>query len=258
MIGNGDYTSWFEGDRLLFSKDADLILDAFDEACHKAGAEKCDLWAPSPEEVRGRRDNVLESLKKTPVVVPAWADDTGPELPMIVTFSKLKRLTGEIAYAPLTVVEKMASIYAALERGDGLPFYRFRTRITPKDDTMCSIGDTPATMPHETGMEEDAFPAITCADSVPVNMTPEEAEEYAEKLQQVSKYTGSVAIEFHLPCVGRTIRPKWRAHPKSKSGVRVSHRKIHWLTAFLSQRTTEPSWKHRFCLSTISLIMSRH
>ena len=217
--GNVDYTSWFEQDHSRFVKDADAIFDTFDEACSSAGPEKCDLWAPQPDGVRERRDNLLKALKQKPVLIPSWATPTGPELPILVTYGLLQALTRGMLYKPLATAPVMARIYAALERGDGMPFYdtvlaELGNDGDPMSKLLCSITETPATEPKETVHELDAFPAIMCSDGVPVNDTPEELAQYLEKIRGVSKWIGAANMIFRLPCVGRTVRPEWRFVPQ--------------------------------------------
>ena len=217
--GNVDYTGWFEQDHSRFVKDADGIFHAFDEACHFAGPDKCDLWEPQPDGVRQRRDNLLEALKQNPVLIPSWATPTGPELPVLVTYGLLQALTRGFLYKPLATAPLMARIYAALERGDGLPFYEAAiAELEGEGDSisklLCSVADTPATEPKETGFQLDAFSAIMCSDAEPVEDTPQELAQYLEKIRGISKWAGAANIHFRLSCVGRTVRPEWRFVPQ--------------------------------------------
>ncbi|KPM37763.1 hypothetical protein AK830_g8793 [Neonectria ditissima] len=212
--GNCDYHDWFKLDHANFVSNTDLIFDAFDTGCHGAGRDKCALWAATPEAVQRRRSSLLAQLKTSPVLVPARARGSGPELPELpelVTYSKLQRLTQSIVYKPQMHFERMARVYAALERGDGLPFYDMvRERAGGEPGQLCSLGDTPATMPLETGTEDDAFPAIMCSDAEPVIETPEEFEQYARKIEGISRWAGAANLLFRVVCLGKTVRPKWR------------------------------------------------
>ncbi|CAM1505419.1 Fc.00g110560.m01.CDS01 [Cosmosporella sp. VM-42] len=209
--GNCDYHDWFNLDHVNFLSDTDSIFDAFDHFCHKAGPGKCALWASSPKSIQQRRSNLLDSLKKAPVVIPAWSHPTGPELPELVTYSKLQLLTRGVIYKPIAKFPRMAEIYAALEQGDGLPYYDMFTEgdeLASAD--LCALGDTPATMPQETGTEEDAFPAIMCSDVDGIDESAEEFERYAERIQGISRWAGAANVFFRSVCVGRTVKPKWR------------------------------------------------
>ena len=213
--GNVDYNDWYHGDHAKFVKDADEILKIFDEACHKAGSKKCELWASSAEGVQKRRADVLESLKRKPVQVPAGTAWWGPEMPELVTYSSLQRLTRAMLYKPLKYAETMARVYAALERGDGVPFLEAPRPVdggldTPISELLCSAKDIPSSEPQETRMEIDAFPAILCSDMDETDDSPESLADYVDAILGYSKWTGSASLEFRLPCVGRTVKPKWR------------------------------------------------
>ncbi|KAK7428569.1 hypothetical protein QQZ08_005007 [Neonectria magnoliae] len=209
--GNCDYHDWFKLDHANFVSNTDLIFDAFDAGCHKSGPDKCALWADTPAAVQHRRSKLLARLKTSPVLVPAWARASGPELPELITYSRVQRLTQTIIYKPQMHFERMARVYAALERGDGLPFYDMvRERAGDGPGQLCSLGETPATMPQETGTEDDAFPAIMCSDGEPVTETPEEFEQYARKIEGISRWAGAVNLLFRVVCLGKNVRPKWR------------------------------------------------
>lgn len=75
---------------------------------------------------------------------------------------------------------------------------------------MCELGETPATMPLETPMELDAFPAIMCLDSKPVTETPHEIADYFDRITHKSRWAGAVNSNFRVSCVGRKTRPKWK------------------------------------------------
>lgn len=211
IIGNCDYTDWFNLDHANFMSDTDLIFDAFDTYCHKAGPKKCAFWDESAQAIQDRRSALLESLKMKPILIPAWSRPTGPELPVLATYSKVQLLTRTVIYKPIAKFPNLAEVYAALERGDGLPFYDMVTDGgSPDSDTdLCTLGDTPATMPQEKGTEEDAFPAIMCSDNVPLNYTADEFAEFGKRLQGVSRWAGAANLLFRVVCLGKTVRPKW-------------------------------------------------
>lgn len=151
-------------------------------------------------------------------------------MPVLVTYSLVQRLTHALLYKPLANAPLIASVYAALEAGDAVPFYRASLALldggsqgSTKPDLLCPVGATPPTEPLETGMEMDAFPAIMCSDGERVDSTPEEVEEYLNKIVGLSKWTGGANMEFLLPCVGRSARPDWRFVPE---GITASHRAL--------------------------------
>jgi pimeloyl-ACP methyl ester carboxylesterase len=220
--GNVDYTDFFEGDHANFFRDTDSILDAFDDTCHRAGPVKCAFWADNPTAIQERRASLLEKLKDSPVVLPAWAAKTGPEMPLVITYSDVQILLRTMLYKPIKNVERLAQVYAGLERGDGLPYYDATSAYRsgdPMSEQLCAVADVPATEPQETPHEEDAYSAIMCSDGVAVNGTVKDFEEYVEKLKSVSRWAGVASLYFRLPCAGRTVRPKWRVVPQGKCAV---------------------------------------
>jgi len=189
-----------------------MIFDGFDKACHKSGPLKCAFYADSPKAIEERRSNLLAHLKKSPVLVPAWTHDSGPELPLLITYSHLQRLIQTSIYAPLKKFPQLARVFASLEKGDGIPYYEMVMEGKNKslNGDMCELGETPATMPLETPMELDAFPAIMCLDSKPVTETPYEIADYFDRITHKSRWAGAVNSNFRVSCVGRKTRPKWK------------------------------------------------
>lgn len=214
--GNVDYESWFNLNHLNFVSDADAILEAWDTACHAAGTETCALWAPTPAEVGARRGAVLESLKRLPLTIPAWSRESGPEMPLVVTYSTLQSLMLLVAYAPLGKSVVLAQVYAGLEVADPLPLYDMalwllQGRKGGEDGmNMCTLEDMPATAPREIASEPDAFPGIMCSDGLALDDSPAAFAEYIVKLKEVSQWFGVANAFFRSVCIGRTVRPKWR------------------------------------------------
>ncbi|KAF4973244.1 hypothetical protein FSARC_399 [Fusarium sarcochroum] len=210
--GNVDYHDWFNKDHANFVSDTDKIFDAFDETCHKVGPIKCALYADSPKSIEKRRSDLLTHLKTSPVLLPAWAHDSGPNLPLLVTYSQLQRLIKTSIYSPLAQFPQLARVFAALEKGDALPFYEMILQYQNKksDGDMCELQDTPATIPLETPVELDAFPAIMCLDSAAVTDTPQELKAYLDRITGISRWAGAANVMFHAACIGRKLRPKWK------------------------------------------------
>ncbi|KAM0346455.1 hypothetical protein ACHAPU_005520 [Fusarium lateritium] len=210
--GNVDYHDWFNLGHENFVSDTDKIFDAFDTACHKVGPLKCAFHADSPKAIEKRRSDLLAQLKRSPVLLPAWSLDSGPELPFLITYSHLQRLVQSSIYNPIRKFPQLAAVFAALEKGDGEPFLKMVLESPNKalNGNMCELSDTPSTMPLETAMEWDAFSAIMCSDSKTVTDTPEELAEYFDRLTNKSRWAGATNTNFHVSCIGRKTRPKWK------------------------------------------------
>lgn len=191
-----------------FYDDIDLIWDAFDSGCHELGQEGCALWSDSAAAVKKRRLAVLESARKSPVLVPAGATEKGPELPLIVSYSLLKRSSIQSVYSPFGKVRKIAEAYKALESGDGIPFFEFIG--SPGHEELCFLSDTPASLPIETSLEEAQTGAVVNSDNGNSIDTVDGLVEYVDKASKVSEFIGRDAAFLRSLASGRKVQPKWR------------------------------------------------
>jgi hypothetical protein len=218
-----DYHDWYSLEQFNFLEDSDKIMEAFFEFCFKAGPEKCAFYAEgNADAIKARFLDLLGSLRKNPVLVPAYSNGTHPLLPELVTYSKLQLLIRTCIYKPIDKAPALAKVMAALEEKDGLPFYRMSQGDSePPTLDFCSLEDTLPTVPTDSSNGNDAFPAIMCADGEQFSDTPEAFAEYAEALRGVSRYAGTSNAHFKLSCAGRMIRPKWRL-PATEHGGNTS------------------------------------
>ena len=195
-----------------FLQDTDKIFDAFDQACHRVGPVRCALWAETPQAVQARRAGILEDLKKHPILIPAWAYETGPEMPEVITYSKIQILTRTIAYNPQALSEVWANLYASLGQGDGTYYYNFIMAISNgfRLKQLCQISDTSPFQPVQVPVEPDAFPAIMCTDGLLPHHTPESWEVYVHKMMNMSKWAGASYAFTTGSCTGWKTQAKWR------------------------------------------------
>ncbi|OTA99599.1 hypothetical protein M426DRAFT_254180 [Hypoxylon sp. CI-4A] len=205
--GNVDYREWHWHSHINFLRDTDKVMEAFYSFCHKAGPSNCDFYDITPSAIKSRLASLLERIRKYPIIVPAA--ESGPDMPQLITWSHLKRLISAALYRPIFMFRKFATVLRALEEGNGDPFYKF---VKSEDSTppICSIEAIPPNVPRLEEGNADAFPAILCADSPPVDDTVEEFAEFVEELERISSSAGDVNALFRMACIGRTIRPKWR------------------------------------------------
>ncbi|RYP41271.1 hypothetical protein DL767_001125 [Monosporascus sp. MG133] len=206
--GNVDYREWHWDTHINFLRDTDRVMDAFYEYCHLAGPEDCAFYAESPGAIEQRLSSLLEEIRKYPVIVPA--SESGPGMPQLVTWSNVKRLISSALYQPIHMFKRFARVLKALEEGDGVPFYELAgtDQSTPP---ICSIEAVPPNVPKMEPANDDAFPAIMCADRPrALSESVEEFEEFTKRLTEISSAAGDVNALFRLACVGRTVRPKWR------------------------------------------------
>ncbi|KAI2463887.1 alpha/beta-hydrolase [Annulohypoxylon bovei var. microspora] len=204
--GNVDYREWHWHSYINFLRDTDKVMNAFYDFCHKAGPSSCDFYAQTPAAIEQRLASLLVRIREHPIIVPAA--ETGPDMPQLVTWSHLKRLISAALYRPIFMFKSFAKVLKSLEEGDGEPFYQL---VKSEDSTpICSIEAIPPNVPRLEEGNADAFPAILCADSPPVEDTVEEFAEFVEELRDISSAAGDVNALFRMACLGRTARPKWR------------------------------------------------
>ncbi|KAI2615316.1 alpha/beta-hydrolase [Hypoxylon sp. NC1633] len=205
--GNVDYREWHLQSHINFLRDADKVMEAFYYYCHKAGPSSCDFYALTPAAIEERLTSLLKKIREHPVIVQA--SELGPDMPQLITWSHLKRLISASLYQPIHMFKNFARILKALEDGNGEPFYQLvlSEKSTPP---ICSIEAIPPNVPRLEEDNGDAFPAILCADSPPMEDTAEDFVEFVEELEGISSAAGAVNALFRLACVGRTVRPKWR------------------------------------------------
>lgn len=221
--GNVDYHDWYSLEQFSFLEDTDKIMEAFFHFCFKAGSNKCAFYtAKGPDGVKSRFLDLLENLRRSPVVVPAFANGTGPLLPELVTYSQFQLLVRTCLYKPIHKFPALAEVMASLELKDGLPFYNMKNEgDDPAAMDSCALNNTLPTIPTDLSIGNDAFPVIMCSDGEPFMDTPETFAEYAKALQRMSKYAGTSNGHFRLSCAGRKIRPKYR-HPATEKGANTS------------------------------------
>ncbi|KAI1343268.1 hypothetical protein F5Y15DRAFT_369532 [Xylariaceae sp. FL0016] len=208
--GNVDYREWHHQSRINFLRDTDKVMSAFYEYCHKAGPSRCDFFADAPDLIEERFQTLLDTIHEHPVIIPAGTPTTsGPDMPQLVQWSHVKRLTSAALYRPIFMFKKFATVLRGLEEGDGRPFYDLikSEKATPP---ICSIEAIPPNVPRVEEGNSDAFPAIMCADYPPVNDSVADFITFVEQLKGISSAAGDVNALFRLACVGRMIRPKWR------------------------------------------------
>lgn len=205
--GNVDYREWHWHTYVNFLHDTDKVMEAFYEYCHKAGPSSCDFYASTPAAIEERLQSLLARIRKYPIIVSAT--QSGPDMPQLITWSHLKRLISAALYRPVFMFKTLAKVLKALEDGDGVPFYQLM-KSENSTPPICSIEAIPPNVPRLEEGNADAFPAILCADSPPMEDTVEDFAAFVEELMQISSAAGDVNALFRLACVGRKIRPKWR------------------------------------------------
>ncbi|KAB5549537.1 Alpha/Beta hydrolase protein [Coniochaeta sp. 2T2.1] len=223
--GNVDYEEWFDDSRINHLRDTDKVMDAFYTTCHAAGPEKCAFHAATPADIELRLSTLLSNLTVNPVIVPS--SSSGPDLPELITYSKVKRLISTTLYQPVRMFSTFATVLAALEARDGQPFYNLTLSGSPPPSSLCNLDTVPPTVPVSgPGHEDtpDAFPAIYCSDAPPFLSSPTEFARYAARLQDISRAAGAVLSLTRLSCAGRAgVRPGWAIDKPVGAGNGTAH-----------------------------------
>ena len=120
---NVGYLEWFQGKHKNFLNETEIAMDAFYTNCHKVGPDMCAFYEDSPEAIEEKLANLFDSLKKQSIIVNHNKCAGGPSLPYLVTWSKVKTYLRDALYQPYFEWPYFANILAALEKGDGKPFY---------------------------------------------------------------------------------------------------------------------------------------
>ncbi|KAK3989955.1 TAP-like protein-domain-containing protein [Cladorrhinum sp. PSN332] len=212
--GNVDYQEWHTGSYLNFLHDTDKVMSSFYHFCHLAGPLRCAFYSSTPSLIEARLTSLLEAIRIFPIPIPS-STEAGPSIPQLVTYTSLKRMLSTALYQPVLRFPRVAEVLSALEIRNATPYYLYTTSDSSSSPSrkhpLCFAEtvppSTPLSVPHEA--TPDAFPAIMCSDALPNTLSPQEFEEYAQTLQNISGASGSVQVSFRLSCVGRTVRPGW-------------------------------------------------
>lgn len=168
------------------------------------------MYDESPDTIKKRFETLLENIRKSPVIIPVGKDGSGPDMPELVTYSKVKRLLSDALDAPVYTFKSFAQTIRALEKGDGLPYWEYLNPIgnpTP----ACSAETVPTDIPKLSYNTEDLFGTTICQDKRGPNIeTVDEFEEFVDNLIAASWADGDVNAHYRIACIGRTIKPKFR------------------------------------------------
>ena len=174
-------------------------MDAFYRFCHLAGPAKCSFYASSPDNIKLRLNNLLEIIRKHPVIVPA-AKASGRR-PEIVSFSSVRRMIATSLYRPLVMFPPLAEALAELENQNGSRFIELSGQGAG-DPFICESEPGPTPELPEVEGTADATHAISCSDTPLFNRTVDDLEEYVKILVGLSKAAGATMANMGLACVG--------------------------------------------------------
>ncbi|KZF18920.1 alpha/beta-hydrolase [Xylona heveae TC161] len=177
---------------LYYHNDYTANLDQMDEAigkfvslCHSAGPERCSFWGPTPENITGRLDNIIQQFHNRPVPISGAQTQ---QVPTMVTYADLKTLFLNTIYLPIAEFPVMADILHQVEQGN----------VSALAQTFQNAIIT-----------DDANHIIQCADAYRTNSLTsiEDFKDYVEYATHTSKYIGDLYPIYVDTIVCRSFRP---------------------------------------------------
>ncbi|KAG0652086.1 hydrolase [Hyphodiscus hymeniophilus] len=207
--GNVDAAQYFSGSGSHYLHDTDKVMEAFYHFCHIAGPSSCTFHASSSLSIQSRLESLLQSLKKSPVIVLPSLNSTD-EIPIIISYSDVRRLIASSLYRPLVMFPRLAEALTAIEAGDGNAFLDVVGR-NEGNSLLCDDGkNTPTPELPEVEGSADASKAILCSEQPLQNDTVDTFSKYVEEAAAISKAAGATMADIHLGCVGWKVEAKWR------------------------------------------------
>ncbi|TDL14554.1 hypothetical protein BD410DRAFT_797094 [Rickenella mellea] len=219
------YAAQYAGDIAMAD---DALLNLYD-ACVAAGPTACPLHDTSSALIKKRVDQLLESLKTTPI--PYYNPATNEYA--VIDFSFTKTFMRLALYQLHSDGSALVAALAELEKGNPEPIFLFGGGVDQKDQLACDCSSTSPFLPSTAGLEVTA--ASGCGDATVVNATVSDlkAELQAEsnissfedvwdalrvfcagwKVQSTDKFTGNFSVagayntSFPLLVIGNTIDP---------------------------------------------------
>ncbi|KAG9239741.1 TAP-like protein-domain-containing protein, partial [Amylocarpus encephaloides] len=211
--GNVDVVQFTDSRGTGFIHDAESVMEAFYTFCHQAGPSRCAFHSTSPSKIKSKLTTLLSAVKRSPVIV-ASDNPNANSRPQIITYSSIRRLISSSLYRPLVMFPALATVLAALEKGNGAPYLALNPPLS-QDPFQCSDsrdgrGGYDAGEDIDIEGNADATLAIMCSDNGGVSESVEDYAEYVDEVLGISPSAGAVMAEMRLGCVGWDAKAKWR------------------------------------------------
>lgn len=194
-------------------RDADEIFNSFPRYCHEA-KEVCSLYRPGDElaDVEKRFFGTIDDLKENPIILT----DPTSKMPIIITYSHIRRLFFSILYAPTYGFYSVAMIMDFIIKGQ-LQWIAQIFSITFPFEIWPVCGPPRPAWQYP----DEAQPAIMCSDKrYPLNETVPNLKDMFEKMANISSFA-DVWLTVMLGCEGWGIEAvdppmRWDDHPAHK------------------------------------------
>ncbi|RDW82493.1 putative alpha beta hydrolase fold family protein [Coleophoma cylindrospora] len=222
--GNVNYSEWYNGTGIHYTDNTDHVMQAFFDLCHKSGPEKCAFYSSTPTLIQQRLEDLYLRLRKYPLqVLPSETattsrmQDIGLSSPEIITYSDVKFAVIYSLYQPLFFFSSLATVLAALDEGDGLPFLEMSIYRGYRQPSFSCSCDSPACEDQRPGWpldavgNGDAATYVKCSegDTDPSRDSLEAIENYETALREKSPMSAPVMFGIRLACAGWKSRTKW-------------------------------------------------
>ncbi|KAF7980292.1 hypothetical protein HWV62_39067 [Athelia sp. TMB] len=187
----------------------DAIFGSFFELCHRAGPEKCILWAPDALQIQNRVFAILSAVDREPMPVPF-----APKGPTVITMDMLHTIMFTSTYQPIIEFPALARILVALEARNGSALAAVPQLFHAGATCECSAASPWAQLNNE------AMYAIMCGDAT---IRPEhDFTTFFTKLSEMSPFFAPVWALHHLQCTEWQLSAKWK-HAGPFSADRTAH-----------------------------------
>ena len=163
------------------------MLQLFYDGCAAAGVA-CPLHANSSSSVRRRVENILTTIKDSPL--PALDDSASTY--GVVDYTMVKSDLFRALYNPFTALTQYAHVLAALEQGDGRPALAYWQKFHP----LPKCNPKPTLPPGN----PEAGVAIRCGEGLGVGTEFEDVARYFEELSTISMFADVWALGTRIEC----------------------------------------------------------
>ncbi|KAF8482305.1 Alpha/Beta hydrolase protein [Gautieria morchelliformis] len=192
-----DFDDYYSGGWSKNLYDTDKILQLLYDECVTAGMS-CPLYANSSSLVQRRVENILMSIKASPLPV---VDGSGAGYG-VVDYTMVKNDLFRALYKPFAELNKYAHVLAAIERGEGRPALAYRQRF--ESPPSCN------SLPTLPTASQDAGVAIRCGDAPGGKHDLPHIAHRFYQLSQISQFADVWVQATGVDCAGWNIEVKNR------------------------------------------------
>lgn len=203
-------------------RDTDAGWNIFLDSCVSAGPEGCALYESTSSKVASRLQRIYDSLKVNPLAVPLGRNETSASSSDygILDYGAVRGVIFHFLYSPYSPslnAATLASALAAVEKGDGLPFWKLLKSGQPEFDCKC---DRSSTSKSSSSISHENLYSVACSDGDVVEDDLQALKSHFEDMAKDSSFAELWGIRlgcskwkvrskerFNGPFVGNTSHP---------------------------------------------------